>query len=418
MRRDDWLRRCLTPQGDTRLTLAQDDPEAGRSYSRLVVDTERLASWVPTHPVAVDLILVTLVLAAFEMPAFDPYRHAGGAWWALWGLAVSVPLLWRRRFPVVVLAVSLAATVGALVTRTGPDWGGLSLMAILLGSAVGLATSATIIPTRASQRLAVVSVAAVVATNLDRSVKGPDIVAAQIIVLVAAWLAGEAIRARRSELALLHERVIRQAEQSTQGERTRIARELHDVVAHQLSVIAIQAGAARLQLDHGSRPVGSLLIIEEASRQALGDLRGALGVLRGSEMAGGVSPQPGLAQLDHLADRLRQAGLPVDVTTTGDMTAIPEGVALSAYRIVQEALTNVLNHAGRVATTVRVVCTPEEIQLDVHNDRPAALVSASPHGGGHGLIGMRERVATYGGTLRAGVVASGGFEVAARIPLP
>ncbi|HSS10493.1 MAG TPA: ATP-binding protein, partial [Acidimicrobiales bacterium] len=124
-----------------------------------------------------------------------------------------------------------------------------------------------------------------------------------------------------------------------------------------------------------------------------------------------------LEQLDRLAERLRRAGLPIEMTTNGDMTAVPDGIAVSVYRIVQEALTNVLNHAGRVATTVRVGCTPDEIQLDVRNDRSAAHSPPIPDGGGHGLIGMRERVAAYGGSLQAGALASGGFEVTARIPL-
>ncbi|MFI5041801.1 MAG: sensor histidine kinase [Acidimicrobiales bacterium] len=385
-------------------------------------DGARLGGWVRSHRVSADLILLALVLAAFEMPAFDPYRHAGGPWWPLWGLAVGVPLLWRRRFPAAVLAVSLAATAGALVTRTGPDWGGLSLMAILLGPAVALASAAATLPTAVSQRLAVLSATAVIVTNLDRRAT-PDVIAAQLAVVTAAWLAGEAIRARRHEITLLHERVTQHAEQAANDERTRIARELHDVVAHQLSVIAVQSGAARLQLEDRSPHAARLLIIEDASRQALAELRRALGVLRSDDLVGGVAPQPRLDQVDRLADRLRQAGLPIEVTTTGDLSAIPDGIGVSAYRIVQEALTNVLNHAGRVATTVRIGCTPDEVQLDVRNDRsvgdtaPAPVPAPVPGGGGHGLIGMRERVAAYGGSLQACSLASGGFEVTARIPL-
>jgi signal transduction histidine kinase len=381
-----------------------------------VTESERLAGWVRTHRSRADMILVALVLAAFEMPAFDPYRHAGGPWWPLWGLAIAVPLLWRRRLPAGVLVFSLAATAGALVTRTGPDWGGLSLIAILLGPGVALATAAATVGTAMSQRLAILSAAAIVATNVDRSAT-PDVVAAQLAVVAAAWMTGEAIRARRNQIGLLRDLVTQRGEQAASDERTRIARELHDVIAHQLSVIAVQAGAARLQHDEESPHVERLLIIEDASRQALEDLRRALGVLRSGELAGGVSPQPGLDQLDRLADRLRQAGLPLELTTTGDVSAIPDGIAVSAYRIVQEALTNVLNHAGRVATTVRVACALDEIQLDVRNDPCAGSRAPNPDRGGHGLVGMRERVAAYGGSLRAGALASGGFEVMARIPL-
>jgi signal transduction histidine kinase len=140
-------------------------------------------------------------------------------------------------------------------------------------------------------------------------------------------------------------------------------------------------------------------------------------VLRTNERDGGISPQPGLDQLDRLADRLRRAGLPLELATNGDLSAVPPGIGLSTYRIVQEALTNVLNHAGRVATTVRVWCTDDELQLDVRNERPSASRTVCSDRGGHGLIGMRERVGAYGGSFRAGVLATGGFEVTARIPL-
>lgn len=378
--------------------------------------SERFAGGVRTHPARVDVALVALVLAAFEMPAFDPYRHAGGPWWPLWGVAAGVPLFWRRRFPVAVLAVTVAATAGALVTRTGPDWGGLSLVAILFGSSIALATAAATVPTQQSQTLAASCAAVVIALNVHRSAT-PDVVAAQLAVLAAAWLAGEAIRARRNEIAVLRERLVEQAERATNDERARIARELHDVVAHQLSVIAVHAGAARIAGGVQSPHAESLVTIEEASRHALTDLRLALGVLRTDDVAGDVTPQPNLTELDRLADHVRRAGLPLELITTGDVSAIPDAIAVSAYRIIQEALTNVLNHAGRAATTVRIVCSPAEIHLDVRNDRPSDLDAPISSTGGHGLIGMRERVAVYGGSFHAGGLMSGGYAVTARIPL-
>jgi signal transduction histidine kinase len=383
-----------------------------------VTKNEGFGDWARAHPVAVDVGIVALVLAVFEMPAFDPYRHAGGPVWPLWGLVVALPLYWRRRAPVPVFAVSLAGTVGALLTRTGPDWGGLSLTAILLGSSVALATAATVVSTTTSRRLAVVSAVAIIATSSTQR-PTPDVVAAQLAVIAAAWLAGEAIKARRNEVALLHDRTARLAEQAADDERNRIARELHDVAAHHLSVIAVQAGAARLAAGDQSPSAGGLLIIEEASRQALTDLRRAVGVLRNDDRAGGIAPQPGLDQLDRLADRLRDAGLLLALTTTGDLSSLPEGIAVSAYRILQEALTNVLNHAGQVSTRVLIERTPAEIRLDVDNDGPmSGLSSQSNGGGGHGLVGMRERVAAYGGFLQASALPSGGFHVTARIPLP
>jgi signal transduction histidine kinase len=406
----------LTPRGETTITPCHDEGAQGGSILDGVVDDERWRRWLRSHEATVDAALVALVLAAFEMPAFDPYRHGGGPWWPLWGLVVATPLLWRRRFPISVLAVSLAGTAGALVTRTGPDWGGLSLVALFLGAAVALANAASRLPTHLSRRLALGSAVVIVATSLDRSLT-PDVVAAQVVFVAAAWLAGEGIRARRSEVALLHDQAAHRAEQAAADERERIARELHDAVAHQLTVVAVQAGAARLVADEDPASRQVLVTIEEAARQALSDLRRALGVVHRDDRAGGITPPPSLQQLDRLAERLRSAGLPLELSVTGDPARVPDGVAVSAYRIIQEALTNVLTHAGQVATRVQVVCRSTEIQLDVHNDRPPAVRSSLPDGGGNGLIGMRERVAAYGGSLEAGAVASGGFRVTARIPI-
>jgi signal transduction histidine kinase len=409
-----------------------------------MVGHDGFGAWRRRHPAAVDAATVALVLATFEMPAFDPYRHDGGAWWAVWGLLLACPLLVRRRAPTSVTAVCTMGAVGALVTRSGPNWGILSQVIILLGPAVALASAATSLAPAASRRLALASVAVVLAANAA-SRSSPDAAIAQVAFVAGAWLTGEAVRARRHEVALLRELVARRAEQAAATERARIARELHDVVAHHLSVIAIQAGAARIAAETAApaalaaraapapaapaaptpAPAAAsyetLAIIEEASRQALADLRRALGVLRAEDATSGLRPQPRLDELAPLADRLREAGLPLRLTTTGDLADIPGGVATSVYRIVQEALTNVMNHAGAVATTVRVACTPEEVELEVRNAAPHAApgsMSVGPDGGGHGLVGMRERVAAYGGSLHTGALPSGGYRVTARIPLP
>ena len=371
------------------------------------------------HPVLFDVVAAAAVLAAFEMPAFDPYRHDGGNWWAFWGFAVAAPFLWRRRAPALAAAVSLIAAAGALVTRSGPNWGVLSEVTILLGPALALAFAAATTSARVSKRLALATGAViVVAAGLASS--SPDAVIAQLVLLGGAWLTGEAVRARRHEMALLRELVTSRAEQAADGERARIARELHDVVAHHLSVIAIQAGAARLLADDRSLTTQSLATIEHETRLALAEVRRAVGVLRNGD-GDGVSPQPRLDQLPRLAERLRDAGLPVTLNVTGDLTEIPDGIATSAYRVVQEALTNVVNHAGPVRTTVSVASSSAELCLEVCNERPANGPVSRPDvavGGGHGIIGMRERVGAYGGTIDAGVARSGGFQVTARIPLP
>jgi signal transduction histidine kinase len=431
-------RRAVSPPRVRRRSPARRTPVRGSGPNLArVANNERRAAWAWSHNHTVNAVIVALVLAAFEMPAFDPYRHAGGPVWPLWGLVVALPLAWRRRFPVAAVCLSLGGAAGALLTRTGPDWGGLSQIAVLFGPAVAMAHGAATVPSETSQRLVVGAAVAVLATMVVTGSGTPEVMLAQVVVIVAAWLAGETIKARHTEIALLRDRMHDQTERAAIEERTRIARELHDVVAHQLSVIAVQAGAVRVTSGADGPGAPALLVIEQASRQALADLRRALGVLRHDGGGGGVAPQPGLDQLDRLADHLRAAGLPLELIVIGDLTDVPGAIAVSAYRIVQEALTNVLNHAGQAATQVLLVGTPSELRLEIHNaaptDAPPSCLRTVERGtadrdgvdrvaiggsSGHGLVGMRERAAAYGGTLLATPLQGGGFQVTASIPLP
>ena len=226
------------------------------------------------------------------------------------------------------------------------------------------------------------------------------------------------------------------------AERSRIARELHDVVAHSVSVMVVQAGAARRTLAASPGQAATALgQIESTGRQALVELRRLLGLLRdddGQATDAVLAPQPSLANLESLAAAAREAGLPVEVTVEGEPRPLPAGVDLSAYRIVQEALTNSLKHAGPARARVRVCYGREALEVQVTDDglggRSAArageglvVVTVGPDGelqlpgrrdgGGHGLIGMRERVALFGGALEAGADPGGGYRVAARLPL-
>jgi signal transduction histidine kinase len=381
----------------------------------VVPESDKLSRALRVHPMLFDTLLAGIVLATFEMPAFDPYRHDGHTWWAFWGVAIALPLLWRRRAPMTVLAVTLAGTVGSILTRTGPNWGVLSEVTALLGPALALGTLAFTADTRRSQAAAVITAVAVMGATQAAGSGAPDVFLAQGMAIAASWLVGEVVRARRSEVTLLQSRIAGEVARAASEERNRIARELHDVVAHQLSVIAIQSGAARLAAGNGRDVTGNLVAIEGAATEALTDLRGALGVLRDDSSAG-VAPQPRLEELDRLARRLRDAGLPLEVTTAGDLATVPVGVSVSSFRIVQEALTNVVKHAGAVATTVRVARTPSGVELEVRNDTPAAAPAVTV--GGHGLVGMRERIAAYRGELDAGRLPTGGFAVRAHIPLP
>ena len=188
----------------------------------------------------------------------------------------------------------------------------------------------------------------------------------------------------------------RQAEQATAAERARIARELHDIVAHHLSVIVLQAAGARAS---GKPAEATLEKIENSARQALGETRRLLGVVRDPAGEAGLAPQPGIGELDALAASVRAAGLPVNLVISGDPAALPATVEVSVYRIVQEALTNVLKHAGPARADVTIGCAQETVTIEVTDNgtaEPAPLAT----GGGHGLAGMRERAAVFGGELR------------------
>jgi signal transduction histidine kinase len=200
-------------------------------------------------------------------------------------------------------------------------------------------------------------------------------------------------------------------------ERARIARELHDVVAHSISVMVVQAGSARLQLrNQPDTSEEALRSVERTGRQALAEMRRMLGVLRTDHDDLALLPQPSLQGLDQLVDQMREAGLAVDAHVQGGPATLPPGLDLSAYRIVQEALTNALKHAGRTCASVSVGYLPDQLLLEITN-QPGAAVHGRVNGG-HGLIGMRERAALFGGTLKAGPQPDGGYRVVAAIPLP
>ncbi len=221
--------------------------------------------------------------------------------------------------------------------------------------------------------------------------------------------------AARAEL-LEREQELR-AHEALAEERARIARELHDLVAHHVSVMVVQAGAERHALADGSVSTHETLSsIEQAGRQALAEARRLLGVLRRGDDQEELEPQPSVEQLDFLVGQVRRAGLSVTLVVEGDQVPLPAGVDLCAYRIVQEGLTNALKHAGPARAQVLLRYLPQWVVVEVHDDGQG---SPQPNGGGagHGLIGMRERVALYGGTLTVGPCDGGGFEICARIPL-
>ena len=228
--------------------------------------------------------------------------------------------------------------------------------------------------------------------------------------VVAAWLAGRGFRTREKRADDLEE----QARVAAAEERARIARELHDVVAHNVSVIVIQSQAAQQSTERDSEAGQALRSIEATGQEALTEMRRLLGLLRTGDEELALAPQPTLRHLDRLAASVGDAGLPVEIQVEGDAVALPPGVDLSAYRIVQEALTNALKHAGPARARVLVRYGPRELELEISDDGASA---APGNGGGHGLIGMRERVSVYGGVVESGSRPEGGYAIRVRLPL-
>jgi signal transduction histidine kinase len=244
------------------------------------------------------------------------------------------------------------------------------------------------------------------------------------VPILAMVLARGAVRGRqlqaeahaaRAEL-LEREQELR-ANEAVAEERARIARELHDLVAHNVSVMVVQAGVERHALgDQQSSTYAALTSIEQAGRQALAEARRLLGMLRRNGDGEGLEPQPSIVHIDLLVEQIERAGLPVTLAVEGERAPLPAGVDLCAYRIVQESLTNALKHAGPAHAEVVLRYEPRSLDVEVRDDGrgPAA---ANGDGSGHGLIGMRERVALYGGALQTGAREGGGFEVRAHLPL-
>jgi signal transduction histidine kinase len=342
--------------------------------------------------------------------------HPGAAL-LLVGVA-CLALAWRRRYPVTVLAVAVAAvTVYSLLGYVN----GASLVAPILA----LYAVATQVSVRRAAIAAVLTLGvlmtATAANNPFGHISGGgfDIIPFMVVAVV---FAGIAVANRRAYVASIQDRADQDARRRIDEERLRIARELHDVVAHTMATINVQAGVAAHVLP--SKPEAAaeaLLAIKTASKEGLRELRAILNVLRQADDTDPVQPAPGLAQLDALIEGARRAGLPVTFTVTGDRFPLPAAVDLAAYRIVQESLTNVIRHAGPADAAVSIRYHPDEIAIDVtdtgHGPKPGAAASAAGGTAGHGQVGMRERAAAVGGTVQTGPRPGGGYQVTARLPV-
>ncbi|MFD8203043.1 sensor histidine kinase [Streptomyces sp. NPDC059701] len=363
--------------------------------------------------------LVAVGAAAVDLVGFTVTSQMDQGHVPVAGCAVvvvaSLFLLARRRAPLTVLACVLAANLSVnWCSSVGQHYGAAMVVALY---------------TVVRHHRAAIGAAAVAGCVAALQLVHPGMPAPSLIELApnaasALFVAGAAVAVGRWQRNAETQRR-RLAERAVSDERRRIARELHDIVAHHLTTMQLLAGGARANLDRSPKAAREALVaLEGSGRSALREMRHLLDVLRAGDESeedgegrGTTAPQPGIGDLDRIVGDSRRAGLPTTLTTEGDPRSLPSGVALTVFRIVQEALTNARKHAGDGAhVDVRLTCSLREVRVDVTDDGPPPGRSLA-RGTGYGLVGMRERVALHGGTLRAGP-EGGGFAVRARLPLP
>ncbi|ARP70836.1 sensor histidine kinase [Streptomyces pluripotens] len=393
---------------------------------------QRLYDFLRRHPTGVDTFWAVVLFGLGVVSLREVPSHHGAL---VPGLAVSavlcVVVALRRCFPEPMLLLALATGLAQLVLDIETTVADFAMLVITYTVAA--------IGARWSSRLAL---AASFGAAALAQLRWPDqqasalgqvaVVVFQTVPFALAWVLGDSMRTRRAYFAQLEERAARlekereaQAKVAVAAERARIARELHDVVAHNVSVMVVQADGAAYVLDVAPDQARKALeTISSTGRQALAEMRRLLGVLRTGEHqeSGEYVPQPDVGQIDDLVEQCRDAGLPVDFRIEGTPRPLPSGVELTAYRIVQEALTNTRKHGGpNAGASVRLVYFDDGLGLLVEDDGKGAPHELYEEGGsdgqGHGLIGMRERVGMVGGTLDAGPRPGGGFRISVLLPL-
>jgi signal transduction histidine kinase len=400
-----------------------------------------MIAWLRARPLVADgllaglLTVVSLVALSSAWSECDGDCDPGGLAAAL-VLATTVPLVWRRRHPLAVSLVTGMATA-AYGFAHYPDLA----MPIAIGGVVGMYSVAAWGSRRAALLAGgVAAVVVVIVMSLPRA--DADVVDAAFVSLglAGAWVLGDRARVQRALAAELQERAGRlereraeEARRAVATERVRIARELHDVVAHHVSMMVVQAEAGPVVVERDpARAAGAFEAIAATGRQALVEMRRLLGVLRGHGDADGdgdgdgdaapsLAPQPGLAQVPSLVEQVGRAGLRVELVVEGPEAALPAGVDLSAYRIIQEALTNAMRHGRSGQASVLIRYGECDLELNIHNGVESAPGRRQGDSDRQvrrsGLVGMRERVHLFGGELRAGPGPDGGFTVDARLPI-
>ena len=387
------------------------------------------------HPWLTDTILTCALVSLAILNLFsgwEPGQKVSFLMAVFLTILLTIPLILRRYFPLAVLifmmvveiyyrfllipenlytAYALLFAVASAAALGSRRWRTWVIGAFILIEMIAIMLLTIVYPESGWAR----------ATPLAQSL----LFLLNLFLFGTAWWVGELFRSRREREADLKERTEQlkiereeNARRAVLDERVRIARELHDVVAHHVSVMGIQAGAARKVLNkQPDKANEALSTIEASSRQAISELHRLLGFLRPKNQVEGVSPQPSLKYLDILASEIRNLGLPVEVKIIGKEQTIPESVDVSAYRIIQESLTNILKHAGPAKATVTLKYLRDMLELDIRDNGKGRIKNSEKKPGGRGIIGMKERVGLHGGELETGNIPDGGFFVRAKLPL-
>ncbi|PGH49779.1 sensor histidine kinase [Streptomyces sp. Ru87] len=396
---------------------------------------QRLYAFFRRHPTGVDsfwaaVLLLITVMSMTGNPAVSGSKEAPTLLTAV-GLCTAVAV--RRKWPERALLLTAACGVAQVVFGVGVNPADFAMMVtVYTAAATGAAWSSRLGLIGGLLAPAIANIRFAADYRYPSTAQGVVSTVFMTVPFALAWVLGDSLRTRRAYYAQLEERAARlekereaQAKMAVAAERARIARELHDVVAHNVSVMVVQADGAAYVLDSSPEQTKQALeTISGTGRKALAEMRRLLGVLRTGETteSGEYVPQPDVGQLDDLVEQVRGAGLPVDYQVSGSPRPLASGVELTVYRIVQEALTNTRKHGGpNVGATVRLAYQDGELELLVEDDGRGAQRELYEEGGtdglGHGLIGMRERVGMVGGSLDAGPRPGGGFRISAVLPL-
>jgi signal transduction histidine kinase len=406
----------------TRVVVTDDENALEHGYLRPV---QPLRTFLARRggPLSVDGVVAVVACIACELELALSDNIEGPAWVnAVAAAGVTLPVAWRRPFPLAAPLVMIAfitgqeALNGDLIENTVTPVVTLPLAMYSMG--VLLDRRRALLGFGVAQVLTWIAVI----LQMDRTVDG---LIFALMLIGGPFLVGRIVNARMELAAHLREKAARlerdqqeRARLAVAEERARIAREMHDVVAHNLSVMVVQSSAAKRMISRNpERASEALASVEKTGREALAEMRRMLDMLRGDEEKAALAPQPSIDQLDTLLDRAREAGLDVDLEVEGERRRVQSSVDLSCFRIVQEALSNTIEHADAEHAHVRLRYGREAVEVDVTDDGRGVPARDPDNGRGHGLLGMRERVAMLGGSLEAGYRAGGGFEVRATLPL-